>query len=235
MKKLTLFLSALLAGFYLTNFIGAITITKNSGEVLDNLTRTNISSLTDKIDISSSDIKLNGKLSITGELCSVIGGEKKCLGSCQSGYHWEQDNLSCEDNVLDCTPDKTNATLATKTRNSGNRTYGECTIQTCDTGYEVSGNSCVGARDKTISNGNTARCSRGDTGCTWYRGGNAIFNYNVSATSGGVGIRNIRDSPTSTTRTFQYGGYYYAIYPGCNAYQRISGYDCVYPVARRLK
>ncbi|MCT4617044.1 MAG: fibrinogen-like YCDxxxxGGGW domain-containing protein [Candidatus Gracilibacteria bacterium] len=80
MKKIILILSILLSGIYLANFIGAITVTKNSGEVLDNTTWTNISSLTEKIDISGSDIKLNGKLYITGELCSDIGGVKKCLG-----------------------------------------------------------------------------------------------------------------------------------------------------------
>ncbi|MCT4616975.1 MAG: hypothetical protein N4A38_02065, partial [Candidatus Gracilibacteria bacterium] len=92
------FISILLSGIYLANFINAITVTKNSGEVLDNSTWGTISSLTDKIDITSSDIKLNGKLYVTGELCSNIGGVKKCLGSCESGYHWEQASLSCVPN-----------------------------------------------------------------------------------------------------------------------------------------
>ncbi|MCT4617109.1 MAG: hypothetical protein N4A38_02760 [Candidatus Gracilibacteria bacterium] len=103
MKKIILFISILLSGIYLANFINAITVTKNSGEVLDNSTWTNISSLTDKIDVSSSDIKLNGKLYVTGELCSNIGGVKKCLGSCDDGYHWEQASLSCVPN--NCTAD----------------------------------------------------------------------------------------------------------------------------------
>ncbi|MCT4617601.1 MAG: hypothetical protein N4A38_05335 [Candidatus Gracilibacteria bacterium] len=80
MKKLILTLSILLAGIYLVNFISAISVTKDSGEVLDNLTWSEISILTDKIDVSSSDIKLNGKLYVTGELCSVIGGVKKMSG-----------------------------------------------------------------------------------------------------------------------------------------------------------
>ncbi|MCT4617349.1 MAG: hypothetical protein N4A38_04020 [Candidatus Gracilibacteria bacterium] len=117
-------------------------INKKSGEVLDNLTWTNISSLADKIDVSSSDIKLNGKLYVAGELCSVIGGEKKCLGSCSEGFHWEQNSLSCEDNVLDCTSDKANTTLATKTWN-GVDDYGECSVQTCNSGYEIKNNECV--------------------------------------------------------------------------------------------
>ncbi|MCT4617264.1 MAG: fibrinogen-like YCDxxxxGGGW domain-containing protein [Candidatus Gracilibacteria bacterium] len=77
MKKFILFLSILLSGIYLTNFISAITITKNSGEVLDNTTWASISSLTNKIDVSSSDIKLDGKLYVTGKICDSSG---KCLG-----------------------------------------------------------------------------------------------------------------------------------------------------------
>ncbi|MCT4616908.1 MAG: hypothetical protein N4A38_01705 [Candidatus Gracilibacteria bacterium] len=96
MKKFILFLSIIFSGIYLANFIGAITISKNSGEVLDNSTWTNISSLTNKIDVGSSNIKLNGKLYVTGELCSVIGGVKKCLGSCLDGEYWDNASLSCK-------------------------------------------------------------------------------------------------------------------------------------------
>ncbi|MCT4617728.1 MAG: fibrinogen-like YCDxxxxGGGW domain-containing protein [Candidatus Gracilibacteria bacterium] len=77
MKKIILFLSLILSGVYLANFIGAITITKNSGEVLDNSTWGNIAGLTDKIDVSSGDIKLNGKLYVTGKICDSNG---ICLG-----------------------------------------------------------------------------------------------------------------------------------------------------------
>ncbi|MCT4616946.1 MAG: hypothetical protein N4A38_01920 [Candidatus Gracilibacteria bacterium] len=69
--------------------MNAIIITKNSGEVLDNSTWTNISSLTNKIDVSGADIKLNGKL------CSEIGLVKKCLGSCKDGYIWDDSTKSC--------------------------------------------------------------------------------------------------------------------------------------------
>ncbi|MCT4616989.1 MAG: fibrinogen-like YCDxxxxGGGW domain-containing protein [Candidatus Gracilibacteria bacterium] len=77
MRKIILVLSILLSGIYLANFIGAITVTKNSGEVLDNSTWENISSLTNKIDVSGTDIKLNGKLYVTGKICDNSG---KCLG-----------------------------------------------------------------------------------------------------------------------------------------------------------
>ncbi|MCT4617643.1 MAG: fibrinogen-like YCDxxxxGGGW domain-containing protein [Candidatus Gracilibacteria bacterium] len=82
MKKFILFLSILLSGIYLTNFISAVTITKTSGEVLDNTTWASISSLTNKIDVSSSDIKLNGKLYVTGKICDNSG---KCLGETKLG------------------------------------------------------------------------------------------------------------------------------------------------------
>ncbi|MCT4617187.1 MAG: hypothetical protein N4A38_03170 [Candidatus Gracilibacteria bacterium] len=92
MKKIILSLSLILSGIYLANFIGAITVTKNSGEVLDNITWTNISSLTDKIDVSGSDIKLNGKLYVTGKICD---GDGNCLGkslidksSCENDAGW---------------------------------------------------------------------------------------------------------------------------------------------------
>jgi hypothetical protein len=76
MKKIILFLSLILSWIYLANFIGAITVTKNSWEVLDNLTWTSISSLTNKIDVSSSDIKLNWKLYVTWKICD---NSWKCL------------------------------------------------------------------------------------------------------------------------------------------------------------
>ncbi|MCT4617509.1 MAG: fibrinogen-like YCDxxxxGGGW domain-containing protein [Candidatus Gracilibacteria bacterium] len=96
MKKFILLISILLSGIYLANFISAISVNKNSGEVLDNTTWTSISSLTNKIDVNSSDIKLNGKLYVTGELCSDIGGTKKCLGSCNNGKVWDHATLSCK-------------------------------------------------------------------------------------------------------------------------------------------
>ncbi|MCT4617586.1 MAG: hypothetical protein N4A38_05260 [Candidatus Gracilibacteria bacterium] len=96
MKKIILFLSILIAGIYLSNFIGAITVTKNSGEVLDNSIWTNISSLTNKVDVSSSDIKLSGKLYVTGDLCTEVGGVKSCLGKClEDGYKWDSITNSC--------------------------------------------------------------------------------------------------------------------------------------------
>jgi hypothetical protein len=76
MKKFILTLSILLAWIYLSNFISAIVITKNSWEVLDNTTWTNISNLTNKIDVSSSDIKLNWQLYVTWKLCD---NSWKCL------------------------------------------------------------------------------------------------------------------------------------------------------------
>jgi hypothetical protein len=69
MKKIILFLSLILSWIYLANFISAITINKNSWEVLDNTTWENISSLTNKIDVSWADIKLNWKLYVTWKIC----------------------------------------------------------------------------------------------------------------------------------------------------------------------
>ncbi|MCT4616837.1 MAG: hypothetical protein N4A38_01345 [Candidatus Gracilibacteria bacterium] len=97
MKKLILSLSIILCLIYLTNFIGAISVTKNPGEILDNSTWGNISSLTNKIDVSGDNIKLNGKLYITGELCSVVGGVKKCLGKCTGDQIWNSTTKTCED------------------------------------------------------------------------------------------------------------------------------------------
>ncbi|MCT4617239.1 MAG: fibrinogen-like YCDxxxxGGGW domain-containing protein [Candidatus Gracilibacteria bacterium] len=96
MKKFILTLSILLSGIYLANFISAITITKNSGEVLDNSTWTNISNLTNKIDVSGSDIKLDGKLYVTGKICDNSG---KCLGDVEYGTQ-ENPGTSCK-NILD--------------------------------------------------------------------------------------------------------------------------------------
>ncbi|MCT4617749.1 MAG: fibrinogen-like YCDxxxxGGGW domain-containing protein [Candidatus Gracilibacteria bacterium] len=96
MKKLILILAIFLSGIYLANFISAITINKNSGEVLDNVTWVNISNLTNKIDVSGVDIKLDGKLYVTGKLCSVIGGVKKCLGSCDAGKVWDNTTKTCK-------------------------------------------------------------------------------------------------------------------------------------------
>jgi hypothetical protein len=69
--------------------MNAIIITKNSWEVLDNSTWTNISSLTNKIDVSWADIKLNWKL------CSEIWLVKKCLWSCKDWYIWDDSTKSC--------------------------------------------------------------------------------------------------------------------------------------------
>ncbi|MCT4617458.1 MAG: fibrinogen-like YCDxxxxGGGW domain-containing protein [Candidatus Gracilibacteria bacterium] len=119
MKKIILLISILLSGIYLSNFISAITVTKNSGEVLDNSTWNNISSLTDKIDVSESDIKLNGKLYVTGELCSVIGGEKKCLGSCDEGKEWDNITKTCKE-IIDGTSCKN---ILGTPKNKGDGTY----------------------------------------------------------------------------------------------------------------
>ncbi|MCT4617056.1 MAG: fibrinogen-like YCDxxxxGGGW domain-containing protein [Candidatus Gracilibacteria bacterium] len=96
MKKIILFLSLILSGIYLVNFIGAITITKNSGEVLDNTTWGNISSLTNKIDVTGANIKLNGKLYVTGKICDNSG---KCLGI-KEGTE-ENPGLSCKTILAD--------------------------------------------------------------------------------------------------------------------------------------
>jgi hypothetical protein len=96
MKKFILFLSIIFSWIYLANFIWAITISKNSWEVLDNSTWTNISSLTNKIDVGSSNIKLNWKLYVTWELCSVIWWVKKCLWSCLDWEYWDNASLSCK-------------------------------------------------------------------------------------------------------------------------------------------
>ncbi|MCT4616699.1 MAG: fibrinogen-like YCDxxxxGGGW domain-containing protein [Candidatus Gracilibacteria bacterium] len=96
MKKLILIISIFVSGIYLANFISAITVTKNSGEVLDNITWTNISNLTNKIDVSSSDIKLNGKLYVTGKLCDNSG---KCLGDGPKGTE-NNPGLSCNDILI---------------------------------------------------------------------------------------------------------------------------------------
>ncbi|MCT4617733.1 MAG: fibrinogen-like YCDxxxxGGGW domain-containing protein [Candidatus Gracilibacteria bacterium] len=153
MKKFILFISILLSGIYLVNFISAITITKNSGEVLDNSTWGNIAGLTDKIDVSSSDIKLNGKLYVTGSLCDNDGN---CLGQCSDiNKHWDKITSSCINNVQDCTVEKPNATLATKTWN-GVDDYGECTIQTCADGYVKNGDSCEQPSWGTSSNPGTS-------------------------------------------------------------------------------
>ncbi|MCT4617522.1 MAG: fibrinogen-like YCDxxxxGGGW domain-containing protein [Candidatus Gracilibacteria bacterium] len=96
MKKVILFLSLILSGIYLTNFISAISITKNSGEVLDNTTWTNISNLTNKIDVTEADIKLNGKLYVTGKICDNSG---KCFGDIELGTEGNP-GKSCKD-ILD--------------------------------------------------------------------------------------------------------------------------------------
>ncbi|MCT4616907.1 MAG: fibrinogen-like YCDxxxxGGGW domain-containing protein [Candidatus Gracilibacteria bacterium] len=124
-------------------------INKNSGEVLDNLTWTNISSLTDKIDVSGDNIKLNGKLYVTGNLCDNNGN---CLGQCSDvNKHWDKITSACINSVQDCTPEKNNATLATKTWN-GVDDYLECTVQTCADGYVVDGKVCKLAKLGTIDN-----------------------------------------------------------------------------------
>jgi hypothetical protein len=81
-KKLILIISIFISWIYLANFINAITVTKNSWEVLDNTTWTNISNLTNKIDVSSSDIKLNWKLYVTWKLCD---NSWKCLWDIEYG------------------------------------------------------------------------------------------------------------------------------------------------------
>jgi hypothetical protein len=97
MKKLILSLSIILCLIYLTNFIGAISVTKNPWEILDNSTWWNISSLTNKIDVSWDNIKLNWKLYITWELCSVVWWVKKCLWKCTWDQIWNSTTKTCED------------------------------------------------------------------------------------------------------------------------------------------
>jgi hypothetical protein len=96
MKKLILIISIFVSWIYLANFISAITVTKNSWEVLDNITWTNISNLTNKIDVSSSDIKLNWKLYVTWKLCD---NSWKCLWDWPK---WTENNpgLSCNDILI---------------------------------------------------------------------------------------------------------------------------------------
>jgi hypothetical protein len=149
MKKFILFISILLSWIYLVNFISAITITKNSGEVLDNSTWWNIAWLTDKIDVSSSDIKLNWKLYVTWSLCD---NDWNCLWQCSDiNKHWDKITSSCINNVQDCTVEKPNATLATKTWNWVDD-YWECTIQTCADWYVKNWDSCEQPSWGTSSN-----------------------------------------------------------------------------------
>jgi len=94
MKKLILIISIFISWIYLANFIGAITVTKNSWEILDNTTWSNISSLTNKIDVSWSNIKLNWKLYVTWKICD---NSWNCLWDIKKWLTSDNPWLSCLD------------------------------------------------------------------------------------------------------------------------------------------
>jgi hypothetical protein len=67
-------------------------INKNSWEILDNLTWWEISWLTNKIDVSSNDIKLNWKLYVTWDICDW---DWNCLWKCDPWKEWDNTTKTC--------------------------------------------------------------------------------------------------------------------------------------------
>jgi uncharacterized delta-60 repeat protein len=65
-----------------------------------------------------------------------------CYASCSTSQHHDSSNgQACANNIIDCTSQTPNAISSTATWNGS--AYGTCTVQSCQTNYYISSNSCM--------------------------------------------------------------------------------------------
>jgi len=89
MKKLVLLISLFISLIYLSS---AIDIVLNSWEKLDNSSWTKLSWVLNKVDINSSDLNINWKLSVDWKICDI---NNNCLWECKDWKVWDNNSLSC--------------------------------------------------------------------------------------------------------------------------------------------
>jgi hypothetical protein len=95
MKKILIFLSLVISWIYITNFMSAITITKDAWDVLTTSIWSEIDSITKKINVSWDNVSVDWKIYITWKLCTSSG---KCLWECNDWYSWDNATASCKAN-----------------------------------------------------------------------------------------------------------------------------------------
>jgi len=90
MKKLLIFISIFISLVYLSS---AINIVLTSWKKLDNNSWTNLSSVLNKVDVNSSDLKINWKLAVNWKICDT---NDNCLWECSWWQIWDTSINSCK-------------------------------------------------------------------------------------------------------------------------------------------